>query len=440
MEIRAQPQLSSASAGTSAAPRPVILIVDDSKSNLAFLSHILGQDYEVLSAQSGERALEIAAGAPKPDLILLDVLMPGMDGYDVLGSLRRIPETRDIPVIFATGLDSTEDEEKGLELGAVDYITKPYRAPIILARVRSQIELKRARDRLTDQNAYLEMELAKRLQENQQTQIRLLQSEKLAAVGQLSAGIVHEINTPVGFVTSNLASLASYWEATLKLLDAYEVLEEISTGDAAALQRIQSIKQECDIAFLRSDTAQLIAESQDGLARVAAIVRDLKNFSRAESTDDRQWADLHSGIDSTLNIVWSEIKYHCTLRKDYGELPKVYCNPSQINQVVLNLLVNAAQAIPDQGEITIRTGQTDGKAFIAIADTGTGIPAETLSRLFEPFFTTKPVGKGTGLGLSIAYGIMQRHQGSIEVSSTQGEGTTFTLWLPLKPADEGGMP
>lgn len=438
--MRAQPQVSSASAGTSAAPRPVILIVDDGKSNLAFLSYVLGQEYEVLSAQSGARALEMAVGAPKPDLILLDVLMPGMNGYEVLTALRKIPETCDIPVIFATGLGSTEDEEKGLELGAVDYITKPYRAPIVLARVHSQIELKRARDRLTNQNTYLEAELAKRLQENQQAQIRLLQSDKLAAIGQLSAGIVHEINTPVGFVTSNLATLASYCEDIQKLLDAYETLEELSPPDAAALRRIRSVKQECDIAFVRGDTAKLIAESRDGLARVAAIVRDLKNFSRAEGSDDRQWADLHTGLDATLNIVWSEIKYHCTVRKDYGELPQVYCNPSQINQVVLNLIVNAAQAIPDKGEITICTGQADGKAFIAIADTGTGIPAETLPRLFEPFFTTKPAGKGTGLGLSIAYGIMQRHRGSIEVNSIPGEGTTFTLWLPLKPVDEGAMP
>ncbi|PKO69083.1 MAG: hybrid sensor histidine kinase/response regulator [Betaproteobacteria bacterium HGW-Betaproteobacteria-14] len=440
MEIHAQPQVSSATAGTSADSRPVVLIVDDSKSNLAFLCHILGQEYEVLSAQSGERALEIAVGAPKPDLILLDVVMPGMSGYDVLTGLRNTPETCDIPVIFTTGLDSTVDEEKGLELGAVDYITKPYRAPIVLARVRSQIELKQSRDRLSSQNNYLEGELAKRLQEAQQAQSRLLQSEKLAAVGQLSAGIVHEINTPVGFVTSNLTTLASYWQDILKLLDAYETLEALAMADAAALNRIRSIKQECDIAFLRDDTAKLIAESQDGLARVTAIVRDLKNFSRAEDIDNRQWTDLHSGLDATVNIVWSEIKYHCTLRKDYGELPKIYCNPSQINQVVLNLIVNAAQAIPDKGEITIRTGQTDSKAFIAIADTGTGIPAETLPRLFEPFFTTKPVGKGTGLGLSIAYGIMQRHQGSIEVSSIQDKGTTFTLWLPLKPADAGTMP
>lgn len=411
-------------------PRTTILLVDDSPSNLAVLGSLLAPHYDVLSARSGEQALELAAAATKPDLILLDVVMPGMDGYDVLAGLRGNPATRDIPVIFVTGLDSTAEEEKGLELGAVDYITKPYRPPIILARVRTQIELKRSRDRLANQNVHLEAELTKRLIENQQVQIQLLQSEKLAAIGQLAAGIVHEINTPVGFVASNLTTLNGYQRDVFELLDAYEAQEGAGMPENAALAKIRALKQQKDMAFLRNDIGQLIAESRAGLVRVADIVRDLKNFSRAES-DDRQWTDLHDGLDSTLNIVWNEIKYHCTLHKDYGEVSRVYCNPSQINQVILNLLVNAAQAIPEKGDITIRTGQADGKAFIAIADTGAGIPVENLPRLFEPFFTTKPVGKGTGLGLSIAYGIVQKHAGRIEVDSTVGKGTTFTVWLPV---------
>jgi signal transduction histidine kinase len=174
-----------------------------------------------------------------------------------------------------------------------------------------------------------------------------------------------------------------------------------------------------------------MVETKDGLARVAKIVRDLKDFSRAGDAVS-QWADLHQGIDSTLNIVWNELKYKCTVRKEYGELPLVWCVPSQINQVVMNLLVNAAHAIPEKGEITIRTGQQAEQVFIAISDTGTGIAQENLNRIFEPFFTTKPVGKGTGLGLSLAYSIMQKHRGRIEVASKPGAGTTFTLWLPLE--------
>ncbi|HEY6896795.1 MAG TPA: ATP-binding protein [Rhodocyclaceae bacterium] len=413
------------------AQRPRILIVDDDQSNLSVLAYVLGARYEVLSAQSGTQALQLAAADLPPDLILLDVLMPEMSGYEVLAALRGSPLTADIPVIFVTGLDSVEEEEKGLELGAVDYIAKPYRPPIIRARVNTQIELKRARDRLANQNVYLEAELAKRLEENRQVQVQLLQSEKLAAIGQLAAGIVHEISTPVSYVGSNLAAMASSWRDVGELLDSYEAMEQYAPAEVQ--ETLLALKQQVEIEFLRSDTAKLIADSRGGIGRIAEIVRDLKNFSRADSSDDRQWADLHRGLDSTLNIVWSELKYHCTLHKEYGELPKVYCNPSQINQVVLNLLVNAAQAIPDKGEISIRTGVSGDQVFIAISDTGSGIPAEVMPRLFEPFFTTKPAGKGTGLGLSIAYGIAQKHRGRIEVDSTLGKGTTFTLWLPIQP-------
>lgn len=414
------------------APQARILVVDDDTIVSRILCSILQMHYDVLAAPSGERALQIAMTAPKPELILLDVLMPDMSGYEVLNHLRDNLATRDIPIIFVSGLDSPEDEERGLELGAVDYIAKPYRAPIVLARVRTQLELKRARDRLTDQNAYLENEIARRIQENQQVQLQLLQSEKLAAIGQLAAGITHEINNPVGFVSSNLSTLDSYLQDIFILLDTYKALEGSCIADETALEKIRELKQRKEIDFLRDDTSQLIAESRQGIACVANIIRDLKNFSRAES-NDWQWADLHSGLDSTLNIVWNEIKYHCTLHKNYGDLPLIYCIPSQINQVLLNLLVNAAQAIPQKGDITIHTGHKGDEAFIAIADTGSGIAADILPRLFEPFFTTKPVGKGTGLGLSISYGIMQKHNGRIEVESLSGKGSTFTVWLPVKP-------
>lgn len=409
-----------------------VLIADDDSLNLSILCKLLQPHYVVLSAVSGEHALQLADGTPKPDLILLDVLMPGMDGYDVIARLRDNPATRDIPVIFITGLDSIENEEKGLKLGAVDYITKPYRAPIILARVHTQLELKRARDGLRDQNAYLESEVARRMKEIQQVQIQLLQSEKMAAIGQLATGIAHEINNPVGFVTSNLGTLDNYKQDILEILDAYAALEDACAPDEAALLKIRALKQQKDIGFIRTDIGQLIKESRNGMARVAKIVIDLKDFAHA-GNKEWLWADLNSGLDSTLNIVWNEIKYHCTLNKAYGDLPKVYCIPSQINQVLMNLLVNAAQAIPEKGEITLRTGQMGDEVFIAISDTGGGIPAENLSRIFEPFFTTKPVGKGTGLGLAISSDIVRNHGGRIEVESTVGKGTTFTVWLPVSP-------
>ncbi|MFZ2162498.1 MAG: ATP-binding protein [Sideroxyarcus sp.] len=416
--------------------RTRVLIVDDDAGNLAVLGSLLQPHYDVMAAPSGELALQIAATTPQPDLILLDVMMPGMDGYQVLTCLRNNPATCDIPVIFVTGLHAIENEEKGLALGAVDYITKPYHLPIILGRVRTQIELKRARDGLRGQNACLEAEVAKRLKEIQQVHIQLMQSEKMAAIGQLAAGIAHEINNPVGFVKSNLKTLDTYRQDILELLDAYETLENACSSNEAALLKVRTIKQQKDIGFLRTDIGQLIAESRQGMARVTKIVSDLKDFAHAEN---QEWllADLNSGIDSTLNIVWNEIKYHCTLNKDYGDIPKIYCMPSQINQVLLNLLVNAAQAIPEKGEITIRTGQVGEEVFIAIADTGSGIPPENLARIFEAFFTTKPVGKGTGLGLAISFDIVQKHKGRIEVESTVGKGTTFTVWLPVNPPVDG---
>jgi two-component system NtrC family sensor kinase len=410
--------------------RARILIVDDEPSYLDALTRALQPHYDVLAAPSGERALEIVSREQKPDLILLDIMMPDIDGYDVLARLCEDPTTHNIPVIFVTGLNSYEEEERGLKLGAVDYITKPCCQATILARVRTHLELKRTRDLLHDQNVSLETELARRQKEEQQVQIQLLQSEKLASIGQLAAGIAHEINNPVGFVTSNLGSLDSYHKAIFEVLDAYEAMEAKCSADEAALAEIRELRQKKKIARIRADIGELLAESRDGLIRVAKIVSDLKTFSRVDS-ENRQWVDLHDGIDSTLNIVWNEIKYHCTLNKEYGDIPKVYCIPSQINQVFLNLLVNAAQAIPQKGEITIRTGCAGNEAFIAIADTGTGIPAENMPKLFEAFYTTKPVGKGTGLGLSIAYNLVLKHEGRIEVASTVGEGTTFTVWLPI---------
>ena len=183
-----------------------------------------------------------------------------------------------------------------------------------------------------------------------------------------------------------------------------------------------------------------MAESKDGLARVAKIVRDLKDFSRVSDAISA-WADLHQGLDATLNIVRNELKYKCTVNRQYGQLPLVWCVLSQLNQVFMNLLVNAAHAIPDKGEITIRTGCQGEEVFVAIADSGVGIPPENLTRIFDPFFTTKPVGKGTGLGLSLAYSIVQKHQGRIEVESKLDKGSTFTVWLPINPpADDSGAP
>ena len=209
-----------------------ILVVDDEPANLAVLNEVLQPYFRVRVVRSGADALRAVATEPWPDLMLLDVMMPEMDGYKVLARLREAPANRDLPVIFVTAMDSIENERRGLELGAVDYITKPISPAIVLARVRNQLELKRARDWLANQNAYLSKEVERRVQENQQAQLQLLQSEKLAAIGLLAAGLAHEINNPVCFVRSNLGSLAGYLQDLFDLLDAYGALEKSCPADA----------------------------------------------------------------------------------------------------------------------------------------------------------------------------------------------------------------
>jgi signal transduction histidine kinase len=261
------------------------------------------------------------------------------------------------------------------------------------------------------------------------TQGQLMQSEKLAAIGQLAAGVAHEINNPVGFVNSNLATLGKYLEDLMVLVD--NCLGAETELPEAKRRVIDEIKQRIDYEFLREDVVALIKESRDGLERVKKIVQDLKNFSRVDSAE-WQFADLHACLDSTLNVVANELKYKAEIVKCYGTLPEVECMPSQLNQVFMNLLVNAAQAIPERGTITITTTADNAAAVIMVRDSGVGMSPETIKKIFDPFFTTKPVGKGTGLGLSVSYSIVQRHHGRIEVNSSPGQGSEFAVHLPLR--------
>ena len=260
---------------------------------------------------------------------------------------------------------------------------------------------------------------------------QLLQSEKLASIGQLAAGVAHEINNPIGFVNSNLGTLKNYVGDLLQIIALYESGRPLLAADPALYSRIEAACGQADLDFLRSDIETLIAESIEGTARVRRIVQDLRDFSRVDSLE-WQWADLHAGLESTLNVVMSEIRYKADVVRQFGTLPKVECMPAQLNQVFMNMLVNATQSIAEHGTITLRSGCTDDAVWIAIADTGKGIPAELMTRIFDPFFTTKPVGKGTGLGLSVSYGIVEKHGGHIDVDSTPGQGTTFTIHLPIK--------
>jgi two-component system, NtrC family, sensor kinase len=269
-------------------------------------------------------------------------------------------------------------------------------------------------------------------------QNQVIQSEKLASIGQISAGVAHEINNPVGFVLSNLGSLETYVAQLCELLVAYTDAEcEMPAPLPELLARARALRQAQDFDFLRGDIVALMAESRDGLMRVKRIVQDLRDFSRGGADESWQLIDLHAALDSTLNIVRNEIKYKASIVRSYGKLPEIECLPSRLNQVFLNLLVNAGQAIDANGTITLTTGTQGAEAWIRIADTGSGIPSEHLNRIFEPFFTTKPVGQGTGLGLSVSYSIVRKHGGRIEVESEIGRGTSFTVRLPLRQTNAG---
>lgn len=260
---------------------------------------------------------------------------------------------------------------------------------------------------------------------------QLLHAEKMASIGQLAAGMAHEINNPIGFVNSNLITLGDYVSGLLELIGAFEA-EEPALSEPAR-QRLAAIKERVELKFLRDDFLPLLSESSQGINRVRQIVRDLADFARV---DDVHWqrVDLRRGLDSTLNIVHNEVKYVAEVCKLYGAIPDVECLPSQLNQVFLNMLVNAAQAMKGKrGKITVSTGQVDAEhVFVDISDTGEGIAPENLKRIFDPFFTTRPVGKGTGLGLSLCYGIVTKHHGHIEVRSEPGAGSTFRIVLPVR--------
>lgn len=284
--------------------------------------------------------------------------------------------------------------------------------------------------------------LQQTLQRLKETQVQMLHSEKMSSIGQLAAGVAHEINNPTGFVSSNLETLSDYQEDMRDLILKYRSLvtcvadkwnnEGTCVDFFKQASAIREKESQIDIDFILQDATDLIKESREGVERIKKIVLNLKDFAHP-GVNEAQLADINRSIESTLNIVWNELKYKATVKKNFSDLPQVNCYPQQLNQVFMNLLVNAAQAIDKEGEINITTRNMDGKVEITISDTGCGIPRENLSKIFDPFFTTKEVGKGTGLGLNVAYNIIKKHKGTINVESEVGKGTRFIIQLPLDP-------
>ena len=339
-----------------------------------------------------------------------------------------------IPVVLNGSLSRNEDNK----IDAVVLIARDMRDIYQLITELSQLneDLEERVKNRTDELRVARDASEEALKKLQQTQAQLVQNDKMASVGQLSAGIAHEINNPTGFVLSNLKTLEEYINDIRCLITEYDTLLQkcigISDEDVSCIvKNIEEFKQKIDVVFLLHDIAQIFKETQDGMRRISKIVRDMKEFSHAGS-DKPEYTDVNKGLESTLNIVWNEIKYKAEVKTLYGDIPHVMCYPQQLNQVFMNILVNAAHAIEGRGVITLRTFSENGNVVIEISDTGKGISPEHLSRIFEPFFTTKPVGMGTGLGLSVAYAIVKKHNGEITVDSKVGAGTRFQVCIPVE--------
>jgi signal transduction histidine kinase len=483
---------------TQALDTGVILIVDDTPTNLEVLFETLTEvGLEVAVATGGESALTQVEYAP-PDLILLDVMMPGIDGFETCRRLQSNPATMDIPIIFMTALSDSVDKVKGLSLGAVDYITKPFQQDEVLARIRIHLKLRNLSKKMAEQNLQLKTEVDERkaveaalqnltqmleqrvaertaelsqaIYQLKQTQTQLVQDEKLATLGQLVAGVAHEINNPINFIHGNITHIKQYAQDILGFLTLYQ------THFPQLTPEIQARATEIDLEFLMEDLPKVLSSMQIGTERIREIVKSLRVFSRHDEAEVKE-VDIHEGIDSTLLILNSRIKSKTDgsaieIIKEYGELPKIECYAGQLNQVFMNILSNAIDALDEvqdssvvsvqsqmvastqftvmqkqatapnlsqSSNIRIRTemikgdSEKDGdRVAIWIVDNGPGISEDILQRIFDPFFTTKPVGKGTGLGMSISYQVVvEKHKGQLRCISTPGKGTAFVVEIPI---------
>jgi two-component system, NtrC family, sensor kinase len=471
-----------------------LLIVDDNPTNLGLLfDYLTKYSFKIFVALDGESAIE-QVEYTRPDLILLDVMMPGIDGFETCERLKANPLIQDIPVIFMTALSDTVDKVRGFTVGAVDYITKPIQPEEVLSRIQTHLTLRNLHKQLQEQNECLlrsqtrerqrNRELEQALQQLQQTQTQLIHTEKMSCLGQMVAGISHEINNPINFIYGNLYLADEYSQELLELIHLYQ---ETYTHPAAP---IAAKLETTDLEFIKSDLPQLFKSMKVGAERISQTVLLLRNFSRLDEAQIKL-VDIHEGIDSTLLLLQHRLgaaakRAAIQVIKQYGNIPKVECYPSLLNQVFMNILSNAIDALEeslvshqhsefapvsdrerlresDKGQwatdkhptiwictevierASAKANQLSSEenycdrepyVLIRIADNGPGMSEQISRRVFDPFFTTKPVGCGTGLGLTMSYQIVvENHKGLLRVNSELGRGSELIVELPLWQSD-----
>jgi two-component system NtrC family sensor kinase len=400
-----------------------ILIVDDQTANLQVLATVLEfAGYTNVSCLSDSRKILQIVEEFQPDLILLDLHMPHVDGLGAMDQLATvIPHDDYLPILILTGDNTSEAKEKALSHGAHDFLSKPLNRTEVQLRVRNLLQTRNLHLELKAQNASLEHHLSERTQlaeelgrTNQklrETQAHLIHSEKMAGLGQLVAGIAHEINNPLAFVINNIFIV----EETLGKLAA----EGAEGSDLP-------VEASAKVAKMQAR----VSDAHAGATRVKELVSKLRTFSRLDEGTVKT-INIHESIESVLLFLRHKMEGRIEVERRYGDVEMVTCLAGELNQVLMNIVANAIDAIEGPGRITLVTGQQNGDFVIRVRDTGKGIPEEIRNRIFEPFFTTKPIGQGTGLGLAISYGIIKAHQGSMEFSTKTGEGTEFTLKIPV---------
>jgi signal transduction histidine kinase len=422
-----------------------VLLVDDNPNNLKVLSEAIQRcGWKALMATDGESAIRQTEYA-HPDLILLDVMMPGLDGFETCRRLKANPLTYNTPVIFMTALCDPTDKVKGLEIGAVDYITKPFQHEEVIARLKLHLKISNLTRTLEQRVQERTAELTQSLQQLKQTQLQLIQSEKMSTLGQLVAGIGHEINNPIGFISGNCYHIEEYVKDILRLVNLQQ--QKLPHLDP----EIEELLEEIDLEYLIEDLPKILLSMHQGIDRLKDISLSLRTFARSDISSKVEF-QIHEGMDSTLMLLKHRLKNQgnrptIEVVRQYGTLPSIICYPGQMNQVFMNIIANAIDAFDDLHQnhldqeiavcyphtITITTSVDNEERNVAICieDNAIGMPPDVQARIFEPSFTTKVVGKGTGLGLAISYQIVvDKHNGEINCFSTFGKGTKFIITLP----------